>query len=270
MNSNEIFQNAIELTRTIKPREKAAFFSQCEKAENNQSVFEIAKALVAKRFPNLETELKKRVILNMYACGVSYHAMKKSETWTDYIISYTRFKSLTYTKLSDFGSFGDVVETICHLLVNRACWRVKIENLHVSKIGIVDLRFNGIKIEVGTNGKSWLESTPDDAMHGKFSAVVYGVFTEKEKESICNEFAHHNIKEAIGRIANNLYYFEDKYSFLDFMQSRVSRSETIVWKSNGYFQTVYNPSKDKAFRIAIKKENVPTFAETIGKNEFMK
>ena len=269
-NRQEMTRKAMEFTKTIKPRQKAAFFAQCEKAEGKEEIFAIAKNFVLnqKNLLNGYTrEEIKKVIYNLFACGLAWHSVKKTETWFDYMQSYATFKANTYEKLSDFGAFADLIETTAHLLVNKQVWRVRLSTLHVSKIGNIDLRLNGQKIEVGTNGKSWLESTEDDAMNGNFDSVVYGVFSEEEKAMICKLFADGQVKKAIATIANMLYYFENKYEFADFINS-VSRSASLVWKSQGYFQTVYNPSKHNAFIRKIEDANIPTFADIIGTNDF--
>jgi hypothetical protein len=269
-NMQEVTKKAMEFTKNIKPRQKAAFFAQCEKAEGKAQIFEIAKNFVLAQkesLKNYDNEEVKKIIYNLFACGFAWYNMKKAETWVDYMQSYATFKANTYEKLSDYGAFADLVETTAHLLVNKKIWRVRLSTLHVSKIGNIDLRLNGQKIEVGTNGKSWLESTENDPMNGNFTAVIYGVFSEDEKQAICNLFAEGQVKKAIATIANMLYYFEDKYSFADFINS-ISRSPSLVWKKQGYFQTVYNPSKHGAFIRKVENENVPTFADIIGKNEF--
>lgn len=269
-NRQEITKKAMEFTKGIKPRQKAAFFAKCEKADGKVQVFEIAKDFVLAQKDALKgytNEEIKKVIYNLFACGFAWYNMKKATTWFDYMESYATFKANTYEKLSDYGAFADLVETTAHLLVNKKAWRVRLSTLHVSKIGNIDLRLNGQKIEVGTNGKTWLESTEGDAMSGNFDSVVYGVFSEEEKKLICDLFADGQVKKAIATIANMLYYFSDKYDFETFINS-ISRSPSLVWKGAGYFQTVYNPSKHNAFIRKVENENVPTFADIIGENEF--
>ena len=104
-------------------------------------------------------------------------------------------------------------------------------------------------------------------MNGKFDSVIYGVFSEEEKETICDYFTHGETKKAITEIAKMLYYFEDKKEFEIFINN-ISRSPSLVWKKAGYFQTVYNPSKHSAFVEKIEKSNFPTFLQVVGANDF--
>ena len=269
-NRQEIVKKAMEFTKAIKPRQKAAFFAQCEKAEGKEQIFAIAKDFVLNQktlLSGYSKEETKQVIYNLFACGLAWYNMKKAATWVEYMQGYATFKAATYEKLSDYGAFADLVETTAHLLVNKKIWRVRLSTLHVAKMGSIDLRLNGKKIEVGTNGKSWLESTEEDSMNGRFDSVLYGVFSEEEKQLICQLFIEGQVKKAVATIANMLYYFENKYDFANFINS-VSRSSSLVWKKQGYFQTVYNPSKHNAFIRKIENDNIPTFADIIGKNEF--
>ena len=279
MENNLIFVLALVLVRFIPARTKGFFFTSCRNAETKNDVFTLAKNLILSfSFPatiqykgniySVTNDIKKRAIFNLFACGECARQIALAETWKEYMIAYAEFKATTYNKLTDYGAFGDLVETVCHLLVNKKVWRTKIKTLHVSAIGKTDLRYNGKKIEVGTNGKSWLESTEEDAMSGKFDGVLYGVFSEEEKESICKEFSEGKVEKAISDIAKMLYYFENKNDFPIFVNS-ISRSPSLVWKKGGYFQTVYNPSKHVAFIRAIENSNFPTLYDIIGKNDFI-
>ena len=276
--NNQTFALALQLTKTIKPRQKAAFFEECKKANDKNEVFAIAKNFIlSMKLPSMvewkddffpvTNEVKKQAIYNLFACGECARKMASAKTWEEYIISYATFKASTYVNLNDLGAYADTVETVCHLLVCRESWRVNLKNLHVSAIGKIDLRFNGKKIEVGTNGKSWLESTQGDAMNGQFDSVIYGVFTEEEKETICEYFTNGQAKRAIKEIAEMLYYFEEKEQFENFINN-ISRSPSLVWKKAGYYQTVYNPSKHNAFIEKIEKSDFPSFLQIVGKNDF--
>ncbi len=278
MENNLIFALALVLVRFIPARAKSSFFSACRIAETKNDVFTLAKNLILSfSFPStiqykgivypVTNDIKKRAIFNLFACGECARQIALAKYWKEYMIAYANFKANTYEKLSDYGAFADLVETVCHLLVNKKVWRTNIKNLHVSAIGKIDLRYNGQKIEIGTNGKSWLESTEEDSMHGKFDSVLYGVFSEEEKESICKDFSEGKAEKAISEIAKMLYYFEDKNDFPVFVNS-ISRSSSLVWKKAGYYQSVYNPSKHGAFVRAIEESNYPTLYDIIGENDF--
>lgn len=262
------------VTKNIPAREKQYFFTECGNAENKSDVFPIVKAFAKKCFPNFPEHIKnhlrknpemwKKVNLNLYACGLCAFSVAHAENWFDYMVEYATFKATTYARLNDLGAFADLVETSIHLLVNKKEWRIKIKHLHVSAVGKVDVTFNGRKTEVGTNGKTWAESVQGDPMHGNYKSVIYGVFTEEEKDSICNLFINGNVREGLKNIANMMYYFYNKNEFYHFMQFTVSKTPTLVWKKAGYYQTVYNGSKHTAFLRGIENENIPSFRDVIG------
>lgn len=190
----------------------------------------------------------------------------------DYLHDYLLFKFESFRVFNDFGYFGDIVETVTHLLVCEKLWRVKRENLHVSAIGKVDLKYKGEKFEIGTNGKSFLESTQSDFMSGKYTSLVYGMFDDMDKETIRQFIMENNTRKAVKTIASMLYVFENKYDFPVFMES-ISRGKTLAWKGQ-YMQVVFNPSKYNAFCKAIEETDFPTLADYMLEknpdNEFLK
>ncbi len=267
--------NPYTVTKYIPGREKMGFFKDCAKANDKKAIFPIVKEFARKIFPTLpehiktalkkDCELWKKVVLNLYACGIARYEMEQAENWKDYMIRYATFKANTYLRLNDFGAFADVVETSLHLLVCREEWKVKIKNLHVSAIGKTDIVLNGRKTEVGTNGKSWNDSLKHEPMHGPFKAVIYGVFTEEEKEQITNLFVAGEVKKALTNISDMMYYFYEKEEFCYWMNHSVSKTPGIVWKEKaGYYQTVYNPSKHNAFLRFVENERINTVHEILG------
>lgn len=268
--------NPYTVTKYIPAREKMNFFKDCAETENKKDIFPIVKDFAKKVFPvlpeHIRTELKKnpelwkKVALNLYACGIARYEMEQVETWKEYMIKYATFKANTYIRLNDLGAFADVVETSLHLLVCREEWKVKIKNLHVSAIGKTDITLNGRKTEVGTNGKSWNDSRKNDPMHGPFQAVIYGVFTEEEKEQITSLFVSGEVKKALTNIADMTYYFFEKEDFCHLMNYEVSKTPGIIWKKAGYYQTVYNGSKHSAFLRMVEKQNINSVHEVLGFN----
>lgn len=267
------------VTKNIPAREKQNFFRECEKAETKKDIFPIVKLFAIKCFPGFpehirqalkdDRELWKKVNLNLYACGLAVFSVSHAENWLDYMVNYATFKANTYKRLNDLGAFADLVETSLHLLVCRKEWRIKVKNLHVSAVGKTDIILNGRKTEVGTNGKTWADSEKYDPMKGPFKAVIYGMFTEEEKDLICNLFITGNVREGLKNIADMTYYFYEKLDFYHFMQFTISKTPTIVWKKAGYYQTVYNGSKHSAFLKGIENEKILSVHEILGYNEII-
>ena len=192
------------------------------------------------------------------------YSLISNESVQDYLQKYLLFKFAQYYNFSDYGAIGDAIETICHAAVNEYWWRVKRENLHVAATGKVDLTYKKQKLEVGTNGKSFLESTEEDYMNGKYSGVIYGVFSDDEKIMLYEYLKQGKLKQVISSVLDMLYFFPTKQGFSDFM-AMVGRSSSLKWKGD-YMQVIYNPSKHNAFLEKAEKENVKTFADYIREN----
>lgn len=192
------------------------------------------------------------------ACHVE-RCIIENRSIMEYLHDYILFKYESFKTFNDLGYFGDITETVCHLLVSEKTWRVNRNNLHVSASGKNDTQYKGEKMEIGTNGKSFLESTETDYMNGKYTCLVYGMFDDMDKETIYNYVREGKTERAIKEIASLLYVFENKYDFPVFMDS-ISRGKSLAWKGN-YMQVVYNPSKHNAFCKAIQETDFPTLYE---------
>ena len=251
------------LTTFIPARKKAEFMRKAENMESKKEIFNLAKetAIFYGQKHQWTFEECKTVSLSLYACGLCVYNMKHSETVFDFLKSYVAWKHQTFLKLSDFGAFADSVETTVHLIACRKVWRASKKVLHVASIGKTDIIINGVKYEIGINGKTWNDSIEDNPMNGPFTGVIYGVFSEEEMKTIIHLFRYGDHNKAIKTIANMLYVFPDKEEFYTFMNG-ISRGKGIAWKEHiAHYQTIYNSGKHAAFIKAIERSNYKTLAE---------
>lgn len=258
----------------IPGRKKMEFMRKAEQMEGKQDIFELAKktALFYGKKEGWNLEQTKTACLSLYACGLCVWRMNRAETIYDYIIGYINWKQRIFQKMNDLGAFGDSIETIVHLVACRKIWRTSRKNLHVSEISKTDVRINGIRYEVGHNGKTWNDSIPDDAMHGPFDGVIYGVFDAEETEIIINFFRAGKTLKGIKAVCDLLYVFPDKYAHQAFMDS-LGRSATIQYKGHlDKYQTIYNDSKRNAFIKAVENSGYLTltkYMQALGNNEYL-
>lgn len=269
-----------QITKEIKPRQKAAFFADCKVAEKTD-IFSLSKNFLRSVAPSLSSdarkalkkpEMLKKVALNLYACGLASYEIGKAENLFDYFSSYATFKAENYVRLADYGAISDLIETAVHCIASRELWRVQLKNLHVSVIGAIDVTINRIKWEVGTNGKSFMESTPVDFMAGKYSGMIYGVFDDEEKETLCNLFINGKTFEGLTYIAKRLYVWEDKNAFVPFCE-KLARKSALEWNQAGnYARFRYNNGTDTTFRKETKAEGITTLYEymrNLSENDFL-
>lgn len=269
-----------QITKEIKPRQKAAFFADCRKAEKSE-IFSLCKAFFRSVAPSLSTDARKalkregmlkKVVLNLYACGLSAYEIGKAENVFDYFRAYATFKAENYIRLADYGAVSDLIETAVHCIASRALWRVHLKTLHVSIVGAIDVTINRIKWECGTNGKSFMESTPVDFMAGKYNGMMYGVFNDKEKETLCNLFISGKTFEGLTYIAKRLYVWEDKNAFVPFCAT-LCRKSALEWnKAGNYARFRYSESTDKAFRNEVKKQEIISlyqYMKNLSENDFL-
>jgi hypothetical protein len=183
---------------------------------------------------------------------------------TGYIRHYANFKKQCYYRLSDFGAFGDLAETLARLACKpRNLWSLR--DIHVKRAGDVDIVIRGKKFELGTNGKTFSESTENDAMTGKYSAVCYGVFTNDEKRDLFN-MAIMTPDNAIKNFANMFFVFPDKIEFYDFMTQKIDNKPWFKFKPNtGRWQIVYYDSRAAKFIAKTDEYNIMTLSEYIAK-----
>lgn len=179
------------------------------------------------------------------------------------IAQYATFKKATYCKLNDYGAFGDLIETVCRIACKPRTL-VSFNDLHVKRQGNVDITIKNIPFEIGTNGKTFLESTEENSTAGRYQMIAYGVFDNDEKNLIFNLFINGQIEKGIETVANMMYTFS-KQTFIETMEN-TGRSPMFQFKpSAGHWQVIYNGSKHTAFLKAVESQNIETLADYLKK-----
>jgi hypothetical protein len=204
----------------------------------------------------------------MLAVALAFYSYKKAQhdgkRAFECLASYALFKHITSEKLDDFGAFGDTVET-CIRIACKPAALVTFNDLHVKRQNEIDITIRGEKCEIGTNGKTFLESEENAPMAGKYEKIVYGVFSNDEKESIFQLLENGNTEKALASILSMVYVF-DKETFYKVMTEKTGRGSMYQYKPTaGKWQVIYNPSKHAAFLQMVENENIPTLGEYLKK-----
>ena len=278
--SKKEIKTPFDITKEIKPREKSAFFKKAKETPKGE-LFTLAKDFLRSVYPSLsenaqkalkDKTMLKAVAKNLYAVAVSAYEIAQADNLFEYFAKYAKAKATSTLCYNDFGAVADLVETCVHCVACRELWRVKLSNLHVSEIGKIDVTINHIKYEVGTNGKTFAESSPVDFMLGKYSGLIFGVFTEEEKERLCKYFIAGKTFAGLTFACDRLYVWEDKNAFIPFCESLCKRS-ALEWNNKGkYARFRYSESTDKAFRKAVVNHNVKSLADYmrgLSNNDFL-
>ena len=238
----------------LKPREKSAILRIItEGIENGLSKKETIKQ-AEKKMVSLKLVENEGVYNEMLAVCLAFYEMENARIngtdITEYIVKYCHFKMVTYYKLSDYGAFGDMVETLTRVASKPRNF-VKYSDIHVKRQGETDITVKGVKIEVGINVKTLLESTEQNAMNGKYKKVFYGVFDDMEMQTLFNLCADiATIEKGIENILKMLYVFS-KDEFFSFMTEKTGRGSMFQYKPTAdKWQVIYNTSKHKAFKNA--------------------
>lgn len=274
----KVYTLPYHVTSEIKPRAKCAFMEQCRAAMSEKDIFPLVKSFIRKVVPDLSTDARKalkcgdmlhKVALALYSVGLGCYHAAHADNFMEFLSNYAAFKAEMFIKLHDLGASGDIIETAVHCIASRQWWRVKIKNLHVSAIGKIDVTINGKCWEVGTNGKTFAESTENDYMFGKYTGVIFGVFNDEEYTEICDLFINGKTLEALTYIAQRLYVWEDKYQFQQFMQS-IGRNGYFVWKKSlKAAQVVYNGSMYNMFKKNVKTLTLYQYMKNLSDNELL-
>lgn len=259
--------------RLIPARAKEAFMKACAEAEARDVVKELARkrAILTARDYHLTSEEAQYLYEDLYAIGIARQAQAHAETIEEYLKGYLRFKTQCYIRLHDTGAFGDLIETVCHLLAMRKRWRTQIRNLHVAAIGHTDVQIDGKRFEIGHNAKLWADRTPENAMEGPFEGVIYGMLTKEELACLIRELDR-DLEAGVTAIADSMVVFEDKAEFFDLMQNRIGRTPAIVLRPDiGHCITQCNPSRINAW-VKATEGQYPTLSEymrSIGENDWL-
>lgn len=254
----------------VTSRTKQAFFALCV-PENTLPTIASAAKKAAETIPAVFVSKKVTYTMDketyffayraLLACGLAYRALQSVETLDEYVRQYAIYKCKAYKKLSDYGAFGDFVETLCHIAIKGYFNKVNMKNVHVSDIGKIDFTFCGNKVECGINGKTWREGIATDFSAGKYNSVVYGMINSEKIGFIVKTIVNGDLKHGIIYTLKNLYYFPEKTDFFRFIETAGKKSALIQYKQAlNIVQTIYNDSTEKAF---LHKVSAETFYNAI-------
>lgn len=182
----------------------------------------------------------------------------------EYIAMLASAKKENEQSLKDFGAFGDLFEILVRCALIRNVNLIKWSALSVKDVkhaDIVSKRF-GI-VEVGHNGKSLTFGTLIDFMEGDYTSVIYGVFSEDDKQDVYNLCIHGEYEKAIDFVTNYAVYWSSKYDFQRDMDN-LTRGKGIALKGEN-IQVVFNPGKYDAFIGAIESGTFESLNETLKK-----
>lgn len=254
--------------KELKPREKASILSVItECIENGMDKSQTIKATCAKMIKIGVVE-NSGCFNDMLSVALALYFMEKAkhekEKAIDCLKKYAHFKHVTSKKLDDFGAFGDTIETCIRIMCKPAAL-VSYNDLHVKRQNEVDITIKGVKFEIGTNGKTFLESEETEPMKGKYQKIGYGVFSDEEKEMIFTLLENGEYIKAFENIQKMVYVFE-KETFFECMTTKTGRASMYQYKkSAGKWQVIYNQSKYSAFLKMIENEGIETIGEYLKK-----
>lgn len=208
----------------------------------------------------------------MLAVAIAFYeiekAKKEGKKPVECIPQYAHFKHLTSIKLNDFGAFADLLEVLTRVGTresNFGGYAVQWNDLHVKHQYSTDVTIKGVKFEIGSNGKTFSESTRENPMNGNFEKIAYGVFTDEIKELIFSLAEQNNLEKALEEVYKRLYVF-DKETFFHCMTEKVGRGAMYQYKQiYGYWQVIYNYSKHGAFLNMVKNESIPNLKTYLNK-----
>ena len=254
--------------KELKPREKESILAVIRNgiANNEEKKDIITKA--EKKMVSIGLVEKGGAFDQMLSVCLALYTVEKAKAEgkkpIDLLPLYVAFKRACYNALDDFGAFGDVIETVCRIACKPSAL-VTFADLHVKRQNDVDITIRKTPFEIGTNGKTFLESTEDAPMDGKYKMISYGVFDKEEKESIFNLFITGQIEKGLTAVCSMMYVF-DKDTFFECMTTKTGRAAMYQYKpSAGHWQVIYNGSKHTAFLKRTESENIPTLGEWLKK-----
>lgn len=204
----------------------------------------------------------------MLSVALAFYSYKKAQYEgkkpLECLKEYAAFKCLTEQKLSDYGAFGDTIETALRCSVKPA-WAVQWNDLHVARQSRTDLTLRGVKCEIGHNGKTFTETDEETPFAAYYDQIIYGVFSDYEKHDIYTLLINGQYEKAFEAIQTMLYVF-DKETFYACMTEKTGRGSMYQYKpTSGNWQVIYNNSKYAAFLKMVENEHIPTVKEYLKK-----
>lgn len=212
------------------------------------------------RFPSVFTEEIKPSVFAFSLSVVARKAVKDGTiTIPEFMAYYSEHKARIASELQDFGAFGDLLELLVRLaFVPKNLRRASMLAVKSSNHADMISRKIGVA-EIGHNGKTWTSATLFDYMDGDFSSVVYGMFSEEDKNDIYNLCITGQYEKAVDYISEYVCVWPNKYDFLHDMDS-LSSGRGIALKGENV-QTVFNDGKYRQFQNAIENGQFTTLAE---------
>lgn len=228
-----------------------------------EKVGKLAVKICLAKFPEdfHKTEAKNYIAFALSATAKT--AVKKGDLKIlDYIAILAEVKEENEEAINDFGAFGDLYEVLVRCAFVRRLSLVQWSMLAVKDINNVDIisKKYGL-IEVGHNGKTLSFGTLFDFMEGKYTSVVYGVFSEEDKKAVYSLCKAKDYNGAIAYICDYSGYWFDKYAFQNDMDN-LTRGKGITKKGND-IQVVYNSGKYTAFVNALESGTIKSLAEVL-------
>ena len=254
--------------KELNTREKKALLtlaSDCiEKGMNKKETIKV----LQKKLLEMNVVENSGAYNQMLSVCIAFYEMEKAKAEgkkpIDTLSAYARFKRLTMEKLDDYGAFGDVVEVLTRISCKPASL-VSWEDMHVKRQDAIDITIRKTPFEIGTNGKTFLESTEENPMNGKYKMIAYGVFESDEKLAMLKLLETGKYTEAIDNLLSMMYVF-NKDEFFHDMTTKTGRGSMYTYKASlGKWQVVYNGSKHSLFLKMVEMENVPTLKEWLRK-----
>lgn len=206
---------------------------------------------------NIEYVGTHNVALAMFLYYWSTEQAKVNHTPAIMILcEYAHYKYLGHTNqlggvAADKGAFGDLIEVLVRV-ASKPEALITLNDLHVADVSKADIVLRGVKTEIGTNGKTFGQSSYDIPL-GNFERFIYGTFTENDKIKIFNLCMNEQYKKAIEYVLKHMYIIPlDQID--TFFNSAFSTNQYIYQSHTGHFVI---RATAKGF-IQVFKEVAPT------------
>ena len=215
---------------TLQARTMKKAVEMMEVTANNVSLTALHEAQkLIEMFP----DIFKTAEINAYIAFIASEIMKKlySEnkiSLSDFIASYAEHKMNMYSNSKDFGAFGDLFELLIRIIIIGNLNLIRATALSVAAFGkndIISKKYG--KIEVGHNGKTFTQGTCFDYMDGDYQTMIYGMFSEIDRQLIYGLCIEGNVKQAMDEIKKRTAIWTDKHQFQADMNALGKGGKTI-------------------------------------------
>ncbi len=188
------------------------------------------------------------------AVALSFYSMIKAQADgkkpIDCLSTYAAFKQASEVHFSDFGAFGDFLETVLRCSCKPANL-ITFADLHVKRQSETDIIIKGKKCEVGHNGKTFANSNEYDCIGEKVDYIVYGVFDNDEKAALYKLAIDGEYTKLFDNVRAMLYVFPVN-EFAAFMGEKGFKFKGERW------QVIYNSGRARKFLEKVEEKETPT------------